>query len=147
MQRWTADAFRVHVALAEALWAQGRAQPALEALNALTATMRQQGAQRTWPYRQAVELSALARLHLGAPDEALALLAAVDQAGDGLQAPSRVAQADSAVLRAQVLLAAGRRSEAASAIAGLAADLVGQHPDSPRLAAARQVQAKVTEPN
>jgi len=137
-ERWNAESFPVGAELGAALLAAGRPLEARQQLSDLMALMQAQQARRTWPYRQAQLLCALALSRLGTTADALTLLAAADAEAAGLPPPSIAERADEAAIRVQLLRAAGRWAEAAAATKTWLGALNGQHADSPRRAEARQ---------
>jgi serine/threonine-protein kinase len=105
--------------------------------------LEQQRATTGRAYRSAVELEALAAARLG--DKATAERA-LDRApaSQSVAYPSRVERAEALLRRAETLASIGRSAEAASTARTAMADLASQHPDSPRLAAARRLAATDT---
>jgi serine/threonine-protein kinase len=145
--RSSPEAFRLTLASIESRLADAAdAGPdAVQRLDELLATMRAQGATLTWLYREATEVAAASRAERGLAADAIGMLQALDSiaGASGVQPASKVQRADSSLRRARVLLAAGQRNEAAAAAASAAADLAGQHPQSPRLQAAQQLRAAI----
>jgi len=137
------EAFQATPALIEGRLASGATSAATTQIGALLATMRQQQATRTWLYRETTELAALSLADRGLAAAAVEMLNALDrdQQSAALQPASRVQRADSAMRRARVLSAAGRRQDAAAAAKSLEGDLIDQHPQSARLQAAIELRS------
>lgn len=89
-------------------------------------------------YRVTAEYAAQAAARLGNRDEAERALASAQTVKLAVF-PTPVERADSGLRRADVLSALGRRAEAVSAARAALPDLSDQHPESPRLARARQL--------
>lgn len=113
--------------------AQGRAtaQTLVEMLENVKATTGR-------AYRVAAELVALSAARVGDRAGAATALARAVEANEP-PFPSRVESADSALRRGEVLAALGRTAEAAAQGRAALADLIGQHPESPRLAKAQRL--------
>ncbi len=90
-------------------------------------------------WREANELLALASARLGDRAEAARALALAQGVPDRF--PSLVERAESAMDRAEILLALGRAADARAQAAAALDDLKDQAPDSPRLARARRLAA------
>ena len=106
----------------------------------LMTLLEQNDARRGRPYHVATELAAVAAVRLGDLAAAAQALAQADEATSVF--PSRVDSADSALRRSEVLSFLSRSADAR--IQGRAAltNLVGQHPQSPRLALAQRLAAR-----
>jgi hypothetical protein len=112
---------------------------------ALSAAMREAGVTRTWSYRCAVELAALARARQGRAAEASRQLAELD-AGAPIAPLSPVEEAESLLRRAEVYRSAGRGSDSGAAIRRALELLAGQDAQSPRLAEANRLLAGSPKP-
>jgi serine/threonine-protein kinase len=145
-QRESATAFELRLARADGLRVAGRNDAALAQLQGLLAAMRQARAARNSTFVQAIESSALVLAALGKPRDAIALLESIDAepAATRVAPPSRAERADSALRRAMVWLAASERGRAEALFESVRADLEGQHPASPRRAAAQQLAAALS---
>jgi hypothetical protein len=138
------DAHLIQLAMVEAALQRGQADAALALADTLIANMQKAGAVRTWAFREAHEWASLAHARGGASAaEAMARLLASERGVDppAPGATSQSARADSLQRRGELLLAAGRREEAATAIRSLLQEIETQHPDSPRRAAANKLAA------
>jgi hypothetical protein len=145
-QRVNPGAFVLQLTLAESQWAAELRDTAEGELAALLAAMKRENATRNWVYTRATELMAQWMTWRGKADEGLALLQELDRTAADERVPplSLADRADSAWRRATVLLAAGGRSQAEVLLKAMQTDLQGQHPDSPRRAAARQLAAALS---
>jgi hypothetical protein len=136
----TSGAFKLRMALGEALWHTGRPEDARREWVDLVDTMTREHAVDNWTYVQASEWAAVASSATGKVAEALALLQALDGRSVGAGPLSKAERAESAWRRATVLAAAGQRGPAAALLLSMQADLEGQHADSPRRAAVRVLE-------
>ena len=121
--------------------AAGESANSREVSRSLLAMLEKQRARSGRAYRVAAELAALASVRLGDEADAARSLAVSDAASQPPAFPSQVERAESSLRRAEILLALGRPTDAASAARTALADLTTQHPDSPRLVQARRFAA------
>ncbi|MFO0433309.1 MAG: protein kinase domain-containing protein [bacterium] len=126
---------------AECRLATGHADAAMIELTALMETLTKQGAGRTWLRQEAAELRAVALARTGATAQAVEQLQSLASASGQMPPapPSVVARAESALRRAEVSLAAGKRDEARTFLETALTSLQGQHRDSPRERLARNM--------
>ncbi|MEO6280900.1 serine/threonine-protein kinase [Roseateles sp.] len=103
----------------------------------LIALLEKNDARAGRPYRVASEMAAVAAARLGDRPAAAQALAQSGRAKAAFS--SRVDSADSALRRSEVLAALGRTAEAGAQGRAALADLVGQHPQSRRLAQAQRL--------
>lgn len=145
-QRGSANEYKLRLALAESQWAAGRHDVAQAGLQRLRTAMRETGSTKNWTFRQVTEVLAAWRAATGGAADAMALLRSLDEVpvADQVLPPSRAERAESAARRVAVLLAAGERGPAVALLTTMRRDLEGQHPDSPRLDAARPLAAAVS---
>jgi len=136
-QRPNAVWVRLQQTLAIAQLDIGQPEKARGTAKALHVVLSRQGGSAGAADRTASEVEALASARLGDAASAAVALAAADEA----QAPfaSRVEHAESQLRRAEVLMQLGKRAEAAASGRAAVADLEGQFPGSPRLAAAQRL--------
>ena len=119
--------------------AAGEPAGARQTADALLAMLTREKATTGRAYRVAAELAALAAARLGDPVDAARALARVDPSQASVSFPSGVERAESALRRAEVMAMLGRTHDAASLASTALVDLIGQHPQSPRLAQARRL--------
>jgi len=138
--------FRIEAALVHARLALARDAEAAATAAALLRDMRNAGATATWTYRAAAELAALAATRSGNVAEALRELTELDAMPQHPAPPSAVESAESWMRRAEVYRAGSRPAEALAAIQRALALLVGQDPQSPRLAEANRLANSLKPP-
>jgi tetratricopeptide (TPR) repeat protein len=131
---------RASIELAQAQLAAGQHVAARDTALRLRDLLDAHQGQTGWNRRVAVELAALAAARRGDAVTALREAEPVDDPTPPA-APSAVARAESALRRAEVLRAAGQDARAVALASAALADLHGQHPDSPRVAAAQRLGA------
>jgi serine/threonine-protein kinase len=129
---------RTSQALAEVQLATGQFAAAGQTAADLLLMLEQAHATQGSAYRAALTTAALAAARAGDRAAASALLARIEQQPMP-PFPSAAERADCELRRAQALRESGRNDEAAGIARGLLAGLATQHPQSPRLAQARQL--------
>ena len=120
--------------------AMGRPSQARKTAQRLNELLAQIHATAGRAYRVGTELAALAAARSGDNTDAASQIALAD-AVTGARFPSRVERAESSLRRAEVLMMLGRQTDARMAGQSAIADLIHQHRDSRRLAAARRFAA------
>jgi hypothetical protein len=140
-RRNTPTATGTALLVAETRIAAGEYAPARQTILDALKSMRDQGATAAWNYRLAVELGAVAAAGMGDAATGAGELAAAESELAKIAAPSPVEEAESALRRARVLEAAGRKAESSASARKALELLAGQHPGSPRLAEARRLAA------
>jgi serine/threonine-protein kinase len=125
--------------LAQARLAAGDASGAQAAATSLVGLFKSEHASEGSGWRQAQELLALAHARLNERDAAAQALQAAEAVTAGFRSP--VDAADSALDRAEVMLALGRSADAQALVRTAWTQLQGQMPDSPRLTRARRLSA------
>lgn len=137
----TVASVRAELALASAQLSAARPGEALQTARALLQHLDGAQGQASRSYREALALAALAAARQGDTMAAQGLLQRLDQRARP-PFPSAIEAADCDLLQAQALQALGRTREAATLAARVLAELTAmgiQHPQSPRLALARQL--------
>jgi tetratricopeptide (TPR) repeat protein len=145
-QRGSANGYKLRLELAESQWQAGQQDVAAASLQSLRTAMNESGSTKNWTYRQITELLAVWMAAAGRNADAMALLRSLDAVAalEQVLPPSRAERAESAWRQMTVLLAAGERGLAMARLNQVNSDLHGQHLDSPRLAAARQLAAALS---
>jgi serine/threonine protein kinase len=139
---------QMRMALAEAELARGRVDAATKLITEMQAAMTREQATRTWLYRESHEWAALAATRGGgSAAEAWSRLETHEKGlgADAPNPPGDAARIDSALRRAELLLAATRKHDALGVLNGVADLLDKQHPDSPRRTAAIRLKASAAE--
>jgi serine/threonine protein kinase len=144
-QRHGPAGVRIQLATAQAQHSLGAHAASAQTAQALMTQLEQDHATASASFTEAVERAAQGLAAAGRAEHAATLLRQDERrpAPTRVPAPTRSGQADAALRRAEVWLAAGDRDAAAAALSAAARDLVGQHPHSPRLAWAARLSSPV----